>query len=134
MDKTLIASMSEDERRVVTALHAEMGVLIDAMVESFGFDDSGDDKHREAVMAMAGHMERAVANLRPELMDDFNAVFDRITQAYFEPEKFFGFMDEYRDADGVVQLSPESISEFYGRSMALLTDVKSDFERRFAEL
>ena len=68
------------------------------------------------------------------LMDDFNAVFDRITQAYFEPEKFFGFMDEYRDADGVVQLSPESISEFYGRSMALLTDVKSDFERRFAEL
>ena len=134
MNKELINSMNEAELSLVTELKNEMEKLIQIMMDSFGFEEKEDTNYHADVMNMVALMEKGEAQLRPELMEDFNALFDQITMAYFEPERFYGFFDEYRDKDGVIQLEGKNIGEFYGRTMAKLSVIKADFERYMAEL
>jgi len=134
MNIDLINSMNESELTQVTELKTEMGKLIQIMMDSFGFEEKEDTNYHADVMNMVALMEKGEAQLRPELMEDFNALFDQITMAYFEPERFYGFFDEYRDRDGIIQLEGKNIGEFYGRTMAKLSAIKADFEKRMEYL
>ena len=134
MNIELINSMTENEREKVTALRDDLAVLIDIMMETFGFEEKDGENYHGCIMESVANMEDGEATLRPELMEDFNAVFDQITMAYFEPERFYGFYDEYRDKDGIIQLEGRNIGEFYGRTMAKLSAVKADFEARMENL
>lgn len=134
MDKELVLSMTQSEKTAVLELKDSMDSLIDTMLTSFGFEESEGADHRASVMHMASLMQESAAKLRPELLEDFNCIFDKITMAYFEPEKFYGFMHEYRDENDVLQLDNENLGEFYGRTMAVLSQVKVDFANRFSAL
>ncbi|MGE4353930.1 MAG: hypothetical protein AB7D36_07595 [Oscillospiraceae bacterium] len=134
MEKERIMDMTDSEHAAVLALYGEMSRLIDMMIESFGFESQDGTDCRGEIMAVAALMKKGLAELRPELMADFNAVFDKITMVYYEPERFFGFMDDYRDSNGVIQLNGNSIGGFYGKTMACLSQVKSDFNARFADI
>ena len=134
MTKELIESMTPAEREKVLAIKKDMEELIGIMMDSFGFEEKEGQDHHVRMMDSVAIMEDGEASLRPELMEDFNQVFNQITMAYFEPERFYGFFGEYRDGEGVIQLEGKDIGEFYGRTMAKLSTVKADFENRMAEL
>ncbi|MGI6027841.1 MAG: hypothetical protein ACOX81_00340 [Candidatus Heteroscillospira sp.] len=134
MDRELVAAMTPQEREKLLYLKRVLGGLIDEMIDSFGFEEKEGVDHRAHIFDAVTLMEEGVATLRPELMSDFNAIFDQITMVYFEPEKFFSFTDSYRDAQGVLQLDSANMGEFYGRSMAALSRVKEDFESRLGDL
>lgn len=134
MDRALMENLTEDQRDMVTRLKKTMAELVEEMISSFGFEEKEGVDHRAQIFAAVSQMEEGLATLPAELMEPFNAVFDQITMVYFEPDRVFGFLDEYRDSDGVLQLEDKNIGAFYGRSMAALSRVKADFERRMAEL
>ena len=134
MTKELINTMTPAEREKVLGIKKDMEELIGIMMDSFGFEEKEGQDHHVRMMDSVAIMEDGEASLRPELMEDFNAVFDQITLAYFEPERFYGFFDEYRDKDGIIQLEGKTIGEFYGRTMAKLSTVKADFEKRMENL
>ena len=127
-------SLTEQQRDLVARLKKTMAGLIDEMIDSFGFEEKEGVDHRAQIFVAVSQMEEGLATLPPEAMEPFNAVFDQITMVYFEPDRFFSFLDEYRDPEGVLQLEGKNIGEFYGRSMAALIRVKTDFEKSMAGL
>lgn len=134
MERELIESMTEEERAAVMTLHGEMNALIETMVDSFGFEEKEDTDYKSDIMRVAESMINTANFLRPELLSDFDDVFNKITMVYFEPDRFFEFTAEYRDAQGVIQLDEKTLSEFYGRTMAKLVVLKTEFEEKFALL
>ncbi len=127
MTKEMVKSMTSREKHGIVALYREMDSLVELMISSFGFEEKEDTDYKGLIMSMAETMKSAMEYIRPEFFADFNEVFDKITMVYFEPNKFFEFMGEYRDKDGVIQLDQKNISEFYGRSMSRLADVQIKF-------
>ncbi len=134
MTKELVQSLKSNERQGIVALYREMDSLMEIMIESFGFEEKEDTDYKALIMGMAQTMESAMEYIRPEFFTDFNEAFDKITMVYFEPEKFFEFMGEYRDSDGVLQLEKSNISEFYGRSMSRLAEVQTKFNEAMQPL